>query len=408
MDDHGTTDCTFPTCAPNVPQPDNTATAPPECGNNTTSATNNVETQQRRHQAELGVLYGACVSELQHQAAKHEAQLQDERNKSQAERGAAACELQQLYGAIEVAISGYTAEKSSQQAVIETLRANCAALQQEILVCAHTPKVCHGLESEYVQPILGLGTGSYYGNLSIEYLFRAMELQCAETGEQLPWRSVQDFEYAQPKAHGELKQMFQGIPLYKAHEHSLQSVLCLRESHSGTCCMCSALRWVRSVQKRVLYFAANEDKATHPSKYARHDRVSSAALVLRLREGSGKVLHLFRTSAQATRGLAAANRRADKMVLKMKSAVTKDNAPKYMRHFIEAAELDVLPPEVVQELLSDIGKGLLSTRLRRNQTSKSLYVTLMNNGSPWIASLVAQNLGGPHIRTIKRIERPRS
>ena len=295
----------------------------------------------------------------------------------------------------------------------ERIQIECAALQstfEAVLrqqAAAATSQVrplyrdCNGLRSEYVKPILGFGIGPYYGNLAIEYLFRALQIQCNENGEQLPWRSAQAFEYQQPEQHAALKQLFGNAPLYQSNEKSIQSVLCLHQSLSGTCAMCVALGQNRCVQKRVLKIAS-ADGGREPSKYTRHDRVSAAAVMLRLRQGCGKIVRLFHAKDHCEVALKAANRRADRLVEKAKYAITRDNAPKYLRNFIEAHELGVLSPAGVQELLDDMGAGLTANRLRRNQTTRSLYISLLNNGSPWVASLVSRNLMGPHMSTIKR------
>jgi hypothetical protein len=164
--------------------------------------------------------------------------------------------------------------------------------------------------------------------------------------------------------------------------------------------MCAALAKERSVQKRV--HNAESVESLNPSNYARHDRVKTAVLISRLKGSAAKIKLLFYSDRNTKAALAVAEKRVERMELKMKTVIHHDNAPKYMKYFLQAVTFDVLPPETMQILLEDMGKGLLKHSHTRGATVKRLYVTLLNNGSPWIASLVARNLGGPHIDTIKR------
>ena len=125
-------------------------------------------------------------------------------------------------------------------------------------------------------------------------------------------------------------------------------------------------------------------------------------MVERLRTKSGSITRLFFEVSNTTARLAVAERRIDKFQNKLQAGLSRDNAPKYFRHFITAAQMNVFPPEQMQELLNDIGASLISHGQSKSKTTKSFYINLLNSGSPWVAQLVSKNLGGPHLRTIQR------
>jgi hypothetical protein len=102
------------------------------------------------------------------------------------------------------------------------------------------------------------------------------------------------------------------------------------------------------------------------------------------------------------RDLARSERQRKRAEQKLESSIDKDNAPKFLRTFIAAAEEGLLPTEALQALLEDIGKSLLFKSHTRCPTARSFYVTLLNAGSPWISQFVSMNMGGPHLRTVQR------
>ena len=150
-----------------------------------------------------------------------------------------------------------------------------------------------------------------------------------------------------------------------------------------------------------LHRTSNGGVALQPSKYTRHDRVSVACLIQRLNSKSSMLTELFFDVSNTKSSLAVAEKRIQKLESKMESGLRHDNAPKFLKHFIQALQMGILPPQAMQDIMEDMGASLMMHKAKRNQTSRSLYITLLNNGSPWICSLVSKALGGPHIRTIK-------
>ena len=259
---------------------------------------------------------------------------------------------------------------------------------------------CSGLRSDRILPLVGIGLGQFFGNLSAEYFFHAASLQAKSCGSTLPVTSFFDFERMYPAACAAVQESFHQLPLYRSCSDCLRSLMCLKCSPTGSCAMCLALGKERSITMR-LHRTSNGGVALQPSKYTRHDRVSVACLIQRLNSKSSMLTELFFDVSNTKSSLAVAEKRIQKLESKMESGLRHDNAPKFLKHFIQALQMGILPPQAMQDIMEDMGASLMMHKAKRNQTSRSLYITLLNNGSPWICSLVSKALGGPHIRTIK-------
>ena len=231
--------------------------------------------------------------------------------------------------------------------------------------------------------------------MSIKYLLRVMHIE--HNLEVSVGQLTYLLELHYPEEFEKLKSVIDGIPLYTSSDTCLRSTLCIGAHHQQTCPCCQALSFEASVQQRILRGSSDTI-----SKLTRHSLVKLHALVKRVQEKGSCCRGLFFEVSNTKQALGAALRKLEKYEAKLESALARGNGHKYFRNFIRAAEADIFPPQAMQEIVDDMGKSLVSHGQKRPEAVKGLYVMLLNCGSPWVASFVSQNLGGPNSRTIQR------
>ena len=257
---------------------------------------------------------------------------------------------------------------------------------------------CHGVFNEQLRSMVNIP--GHYGSLSSQHFLIASQIEAARNQEICSFETHYELEMAYPSEVAELEALIKHIPLYHSTTQALRSTVCVGFSSGSEpkpCACCEAILHDLSVQRRMRRAAVSSGS----SKFTRHDQIAAHCLLQRMRVSSVGNRDLWFAASSAIKSSQAARRSADRAELKLMSSTAHDNAPKHLRSLVEAHNDGIIPPSVMQEMISDMGKSVVCDGHQRSKTVRSFYVTLLNCGNPWICEFVSQNLNGPCLRTIK-------